>query len=170
MACSVPHSDDGAKEPKLLRSLTSLNWPFVPEESAFPDPLKRDDPKPLQLRHYEAIGALNFSFLGTCISCSSFRLHFCHAATSPAVRAALARHPSIPSLLASLDQLKGFEREHAIQRALGMTEADISEQSRGPVDLSEEVRGLRELAEAVELAVRGGQDGALGLDWDTSAD
>ncbi|CAK5281227.1 unnamed protein product, partial [Mycena citricolor] len=28
-----------------LRPLTSLNWPYVPEESAYPDPLKRDDPK-----------------------------------------------------------------------------------------------------------------------------
>ncbi len=39
-----------------MRPLTSLNWPYVPEESAFPDPLKRDDPKPLQLPQYEAIG------------------------------------------------------------------------------------------------------------------
>lgn len=39
-----------------LRSLASLNWPYVPEESAYPDPLKRDDPKPLQLPQYEAIG------------------------------------------------------------------------------------------------------------------
>ena len=41
-----------------LRPLTSLRWPYVPEESAYPDPLKRDDPKPLQLRQYEAIGTL----------------------------------------------------------------------------------------------------------------
>lgn len=39
-----------------MKPLTSLNWPYVPEESAFPDPLKRDDPKPLQLPQYEAIG------------------------------------------------------------------------------------------------------------------
>jgi hypothetical protein len=44
-------------QPDPLRPLTSLKWPYVPEESAYPDPLKRDDPKPLQLRHYEAIGA-----------------------------------------------------------------------------------------------------------------
>ena len=45
---------DAPKPP--LRPLTSLRWPYVPEESAYPDPLKRDDPKTLQLRHYEAIG------------------------------------------------------------------------------------------------------------------
>jgi len=39
-----------------LRPLTTLNWPYVPDESAFPNPLKRDDPKPLQLHQYEAIG------------------------------------------------------------------------------------------------------------------
>ena len=43
-------------QPIQLRPLTSLKWPYVPEDSAFPDPLKRDDPKPLQLRHYEAMG------------------------------------------------------------------------------------------------------------------
>lgn len=39
-----------------LRPLVSLKWPYVPEESAFPDPLQRDDPKPLQTRQYESIG------------------------------------------------------------------------------------------------------------------
>ena len=39
-----------------LRPLTSLKWPYVPEESAYPDPLKRDDPKIVQLPQYEAIG------------------------------------------------------------------------------------------------------------------
>lgn len=56
------------KDPELLeekpqlRPLTSLNWPYVPEESAFSDPLKRDDPKPLQLNQYEAIGAFSTIF------------------------------------------------------------------------------------------------------------
>ena len=44
-------------DPVVLRPLTSLKWPYVPEESAFPDPLKRDDPKILNLSQYEAIGA-----------------------------------------------------------------------------------------------------------------
>lgn len=45
-------------DPVALRPLTSLTWPYVPDESAFPDPLKRDDPKTLQLSQYEAIGQL----------------------------------------------------------------------------------------------------------------
>lgn len=44
-----------------MKTLTSLKWPYVPEESAFPDPLKRDDPKPLQLPQYEAIGSFAIS-------------------------------------------------------------------------------------------------------------
>jgi hypothetical protein len=39
-----------------LRPLTSLKWPYLPEESAYPDPLKRDDPKALRTAQYEAIG------------------------------------------------------------------------------------------------------------------
>ena len=42
-----------------LRPLTSLKWPYVPDESAYPDPLKRDDPKSLQTAQYEAIGSRN---------------------------------------------------------------------------------------------------------------
>ena len=42
--------------PTPLRPLTSLKWPYVPDESAFPDPLKKNDPKALQLSQYEAIG------------------------------------------------------------------------------------------------------------------
>jgi len=43
-----------------LRPLTSLKWPYIPEESAYPDPLKRDDPKLVQLPQYEAIGNIPF--------------------------------------------------------------------------------------------------------------
>lgn len=43
-----------------LRPLTSLKWPYLPEESAYPDPLKRDDPKALQTAQYEAIGSAKF--------------------------------------------------------------------------------------------------------------
>ncbi|KXN90871.1 hypothetical protein AN958_03525 [Leucoagaricus sp. SymC.cos] len=63
-----------------LRSLTSLKWPYVPEESAFPDPLKRDDPKDLQLRQYEAI------------------------ATSPRIREILSKHENLSVLLTSIDK------------------------------------------------------------------
>jgi hypothetical protein len=55
-----PLGDDEIAKDVPLRPLTSLKWPYVPEESAYPDPLKRDDPKPLQLAQYEAIGSLTF--------------------------------------------------------------------------------------------------------------
>ncbi|KAJ7502457.1 hypothetical protein B0H11DRAFT_2223369 [Mycena galericulata] len=134
-----PFPDDDAPP---LRPLTSLKWPYVPEESAYPDPLKRDEPKPLQMHQYEAI------------------------ATSPAIRTTLAAHPNLPALLASIDKLRGPDREHALQRALGVTAPEIAPvPGRGGGELSEDVLALRALAEAVETAVRGGKDGALGLDW-----
>ncbi|KAF9818134.1 hypothetical protein IEO21_02976 [Rhodonia placenta] len=120
-----------------LRPLTSLRWPYVPEESAYPDPLKRDDPKPLQIPQYETI------------------------ATSPAIRRALVSNPQLPTLLRSLDRLRGPEREEALERALGIAPAD----RQAPAQPEEDTRALRVLAEAVEAAVRGGKQDVLGLDW-----
>ncbi|GLB45076.1 hypothetical protein LshimejAT787_1901540 [Lyophyllum shimeji] len=136
-----PKEEAPLEDPKPLRPLTSLKWPYIPDESAYPDPLKRDDPKTLQLHHYEAI------------------------ATSPAIRKTLAKHPGLKQLLRSVDSLRGYDREHALQRALGVAAPDIKDIS-APKELSEDVVALRELAEAVEAAVRGGQESALGLDWD----
>jgi hypothetical protein len=56
---------DEITEEVPLRPLTSLKWPYVPEESAYPDPLKRDDPKPLQTAQYEAIGSRKFAFISS---------------------------------------------------------------------------------------------------------
>jgi hypothetical protein len=64
----------------------------------------------------------------------------------------------------SIDKLRGPDREHALQRALGVTAPEIVPNA-GSVELSEDVLALRALAEAVEAAVRGGKEGALGLDW-----
>ncbi|KAJ7252080.1 hypothetical protein B0H12DRAFT_623117 [Mycena haematopus] len=141
-----PQPDPPSAEPPLtdedappLRPLTSLKWPYVPDESAYPDPLKRDDPKSLQTHQYEAI------------------------ATSPAIRTILAAHPTLPTQLTSIDKLRGPDREYALQRALGVTAPEIAV-THG-VELSEDVLALRALAEAVEAAVRGQKAGALGLDW-----
>ncbi|KAI9447161.1 hypothetical protein F5148DRAFT_1252331 [Russula earlei] len=125
----VPFScDDGDKiRPEVaLRPLTSLKWPYVPEESAYPDPLKRDDPKPLRTAQYEAI------------------------ATSPAVRAALEGHPRMKEVLRTMDGLSGSAREEALQASLGIWG------DGGVVALEEEVRdAMRGLAEAIDGAVRG---------------
>ncbi|KAK0481376.1 hypothetical protein IW261DRAFT_1397250 [Armillaria novae-zelandiae] len=128
------------EEPRPLRSLSSLNWPYVPEQSAYPDPLQRDDPKPLQLCQYEAI------------------------ATSPTVRKVLSAHPNLPALLTSIDNLRGQNRDLALQRALGVMDSQFVDRTR-PVQLEEDVLALRALAEAVEDAVRGEQKDALGLNW-----
>ncbi|KJA20088.1 hypothetical protein HYPSUDRAFT_167579 [Hypholoma sublateritium FD-334 SS-4] len=127
-------------DPVVLRPLTSLKWPYVPDESAFPDPLKRDDPKVIQLHQYEAI------------------------ATSPAIRKILTEHKNLPELLTSIDKLRGLERQEALQRALGVTAPEIEDQLRRS-EPSEEVLALRALAEAIEGAVRGGNKTTLGLNW-----
>jgi len=136
-------AEEDIQSPQALRPLTSLHWPYVPEEPAYPDPLKRDDPKPLQLSQYEAI------------------------ATSPAIRRALASNPHLPGILMSIDKLRGPNREDALQRALGVNVDQLKDPSgtKLPSNPSEDVSALRQLAEAVEVAVRGGKVGALGLDW-----
>jgi zinc finger HIT domain-containing protein 3 len=70
-------------------------------------------------------------------------------------------------MLSSIDTLRGRERQQALERALGVTVHDINNQFKGG-ELSEEVLALRKFAEAVEAAVRGGDQGALGLNWDAS--
>jgi len=71
---------------------------------------------------------------------------------------------NLPNLLASIDKLRGPEREDALQRALGITAPEIDNQLCRP-EPSEDVLALRELAEAIEASVRGGNETALGLNW-----
>jgi len=126
-----------------LRPLTSLNWPYVPEEPAYPDPLKRDDPKPLQLSDYEAI------------------------ATSATIREILVAHPRLTDSLISIDKLQGPRREDALQRALGINIEHLRDPSDAKIspELDEDVIAFRKLAEAIEMEVRGGKEGGLGFDW-----
>lgn len=86
-------------------------------------------------------------------------------ATFPAIRNAFANHPQLPTLLTSIDKLKGSDRENALQRALGVNVEQLKS-SLIPPESQDDVLALRELAEAVEGAVRSGQNGVLGLDWD----
>jgi hypothetical protein len=155
-------TDDTPPGPSPLRPLTSLKWPYAPEESAYPDPLKRDDPKLLQLHQYEAIGMIPLSSL-----CIVPTIH--HLATSPAIRNILASHPSLKELLISIDKVRGEERELALQKALGVTSVDIHSQTQQR-ELSEDTLALRQLAEAIEAAVRGENKSALGLDWADASD
>jgi hypothetical protein len=148
----------------LLRPLTSLNWPYVPDESAFPDPLKRDDPKPLQLRQYEAMGAIS--------SALAYGFYLTRSATSPRVREVLAAHPQLKDILWNIESLRGVAREEALQRGLGVSldnhagrQPHFPRHGDGVAFVEGQDRdALRQLAEAVEAAVRG-DDQTLGLDW-----
>jgi zinc finger HIT domain-containing protein 3 len=76
----------------------------------------------------------------------------------------LSEHKDLPDLLSSLDKIRGSEREYAIQDALGMDDRiDVGGEAG---KLGEGAVALRALATAVEEAVRGGKQDALGLDWD----
>lgn len=87
-----------------------------------------------------------------------------YTATSPTIRQILSTHKNLPELLTSIDRLRGSERNEALQKALGVTAPEIDDQLRPP-KLSDDVLALRELAEAIEAAVRGGDQSALGLNW-----
>lgn len=67
----------------------------------------------------------------------------------------------------SIDKLRGPDREAALQRALGVGIDQLKDPSGSVVspDAEGDVGALRQLAEAVEAAVRGGKEDALGLDW-----
>lgn len=84
---------------------------------------------------------------------------------SPAIRRILGSNPRLRETLLSIDKLGGEDRELAIQEALGVSG------SRNPTFASigtaadEDRKALRELAEAVESAVRGEKRDTLGLDW-----
>jgi len=148
-------------EPTPLRPLTSLKWPYIPDESAYPDPLKRDDPKTLKLHQYEAIGKPRSVIHPLQPVWQPFSLL---SATSPAIREILAAHQNLPALLTSIDKLRGPDREIALQQALGVTAPEIDDQLH-PTQPTEDMLALRKLAESIENAVRGGDQSALGLDW-----
>ncbi|KAI9571586.1 hypothetical protein HD554DRAFT_2302239 [Boletus coccyginus] len=144
-----PHPDTDSQplqDRTPLRPLTALKWPYIPDTSAFPDPLTRDDPKALQLHQYEAI------------------------ATSQTIRTLLS-DPSLHTRLIAIDALRGAEREAALQRALGvdgrlLNHHDGDANVTLAATLDKDTRALRALAEAVEGAVRGGREDVMGLDWD----
>jgi hypothetical protein len=141
-----------------LRPLTSLSWPYVPEESAYTDPLKRDDPKVVQLPQYEAIGNSS-PFISDIHRYDPWN----SSATSAAVRKALSEHPDLKPLLRSIDSLRGREREATIQRALGVSHAE----HQGDLSVGEQdVEAMRRLSSAIEAAIRGDTPSSLGLDLD----
>ena len=138
-----------------------MKWPYVPDESAYVDPLKRDDPKVVQLSQYEAIGDPQFFISG-----DDRREPRPFSATSVAVRDVLSKNPDLKSLLQSIDSLRGREREEAIQCALGVSQTN----NRGDPSLNrlkigeDDIEAMRQLSSTIETAIRGDRPSALGLD------
>ncbi|TRM65596.1 hypothetical protein BD626DRAFT_398952 [Schizophyllum amplum] len=126
------------QDEKPLKALTSLRWPYVPEESAYPDPLTRDDPKPLSLPQYEAI------------------------ATSKPLRALMTEHPELRDTLKGIDELRGQGRVDALHRALRLNQANNGGRTE---EVGEDVLLLRQFAQAVEDAIRGDKQDGLRLQW-----
>ncbi|KAG8871220.1 hypothetical protein FRC20_010835 [Serendipita sp. 405] len=98
-AMNEPDNEELFQQPIRLRPLTSLKWPSIPPPPAIVDPLTINDPKPLQMPHYEAI------------------------ATSTDIRFMLRDNPNLPVTLRHLDKLSGREREQAFEAILGVRNA-----------------------------------------------
>ena len=148
----------------ILKPLTSLKWPYIPDQpSSYEDPLTRDDPKPLQLHQYQA--------MGLCHQLFTFHLFYAHTplvntASSAAIRAALLSNTCLPSLLRKVDKLRGPEREEVLETLLGVSQNRNTPHGQQIIQFtSEETKAFRQLAEAVERSVRGEKTDVLGLDW-----
>ena len=148
---------------ETLRPLTSLKWPYVPEESAYIDPLKRDDPKVVQLSQYEAIGDSPLLILD-----DDRYKPYPLSATSATVRKVLSEHPDLKPLLRSIDSLRGRGRDEALQSALGVFQANPQGESGAsrPRISETDIGTMQQLSSAIEAAIRGDKPNALGLDID----
>jgi hypothetical protein len=84
------------------------------------------------------------------------------------IRETLLSNSRLPQLLRSIDNLRGSERDEALQRVLGVTQgADDSRRPGFADEIDEEdAKTLKSFATAIEKAVRGERKDALGLDWE----
>ncbi|KAG9010980.1 hypothetical protein FRB94_009042 [Tulasnella sp. JGI-2019a] len=124
-------------DPLVLRPLTSLRWPYIPEEPSYPDPLAKEEARPLQLPQYEAI------------------------ARSVKIRELFATNPRLKDLLRSIDSLQGDQRTWELEKILGVAVGPNGHVVEG--GNKQDMKSLRSLAEAIEEVVRGDQ--SAGLDW-----
>ena len=67
-----------------------------------------------------------------------------------------------------MDSLRGTEREAALQRALGVSQANYQRDSDiSKLDIGEEdIEAVRQLSSAIEAAIRGDRLNTLSLDLD----
>ncbi|CAE6448524.1 unnamed protein product [Rhizoctonia solani] len=149
-----PKDEEELEDPKPLRTLASLKWPYVPESPSYVDPVTKNDPKALTLSEYEAI------------------------ATSPDIRKVLIENPNMHGLLRSIDKLYGPLRQQAIEEVLGVgTGSEQRHGTRVPThdalarlkqegDAEINTRALRQLSEAIEKAIGAGGAERRGLAWE----
>lgn len=170
----APSEDDGVEsqtertqaqpavtEPPVLRPLTSLRWPYIPEEPSYPDPLAKEEAKPLQLLQYEAIGKSQTPRSRNPSTYSS-DYNVLGEATSRKIREIFATHPGLKDRLRAIDALQGDQRSWELEKVLGVA---VGADGRiiGGGGSKEDMEALRALAEAVEEVSRGEQ--GVGLDW-----
>lgn len=112
------------------------------------------------------------------------------------MRRVLASHANLPALLRAIDQLRGPPREEELERVLGVAPTQAAGFAMNGLSASssyssntyagnrrartdgwgrpevteEDMKALRELAEAIESAVRGEQNDVLGLDWEATVE
>ena len=104
-------------KPRPLKRLRDLQWPNEPDPSLWDDPLNQHEVKPLRNQEYEAIGLL------FCSACVWLNADVSRAATSPELRALMAKKPELCNLLKSIFASTSSETpEQKLLSLLGMSE------------------------------------------------
>jgi zinc finger HIT domain-containing protein 3 len=155
------------KDATPLRPLTSLKWPFIPEEPSFQDHLTSNDPKPLKINHYEAIGGYGLLlYFPSSFTCCVITL----TASSPSIRNILNKEDDqLRNLLRQLDALRGREREEALEFLLGV--AHPTKKKGIPKAILESadhdsLESFQRFSEAVHSAIEKTGSANTGLSWD----
>ncbi|KAG8903850.1 hypothetical protein FRC01_008963 [Tulasnella sp. 417] len=163
----LPQNEPPLAPPQVLKPLTSLRWPYVPEAPSYPDPLSQDEVKPLQLPQYEAIGRAQIRPSSMTRAADTNGSN--PIATSINVREVLTTNPRLKDILRSIDALQGSAREQELEKILGVAVDGHGRPVSGRNE--EEMKALRALAEVVEHAVRGekAEGDVRGLDWGDEA-
>ncbi|KAI0250119.1 hypothetical protein BJV78DRAFT_1128487, partial [Lactifluus subvellereus] len=89
-----------------LRPLTPLKWPYVPEESAYPDLLKRDDPKAI------ADGTVRRTLISYLFHLQTLRS--IDRLWGPALEEALSGNPAVAGLV-PLWEWEGYEEKEVMR-------------------------------------------------------
>lgn len=84
-------------------------------------------------------------------------------ASSAAIRNILSSNPNLKSVLRQVEELRGSDREEALEQLLG-----VSVRKHGLISLKaseDDIKAMKEFSEALEKCIRGNEEDARGLDW-----